>query len=69
MTGYIVHVRSDTITVASKEVDDMRWVELDKAADMLAREDNYSGIHFDLCRKILKGDNYSDDTINQIFME
>ena len=64
MTGYIAHVKSNTITTVSKEVDDMRWVELDEATDMLARENNYSGIHFDLCKKVLQGDNYSADTIN-----
>ena len=63
MTGYIARVKSDTIAVISIEVDDIRWVELDKAADMLARENNYSGLHFDLCRKVLKEDNYSGDTI------
>lgn len=64
MTGYIARVNSDTITAVSKEVDDMKWVELDKAAVMLARENNYSGTHFDLCKKVLQGNNYSIDRIN-----
>lgn len=56
MAGYIARVACDRIKLTSKEVDDMKWVDMDEAEDLLARENNLSGEHFDICKKILNGE-------------
>ena len=53
MTGFIAYVRASEFTL-SNEVDDLIWVDLDKASDMVERESNFSGIHLDRCIEILK---------------
>lgn len=53
MTGFIAYVKSSEFVV-SNEVDSLMWVDLNKAADMVERENNFSGQHLDKCIEILK---------------
>lgn len=53
MTGFLVHVNAADFG-SSKEVDDLFWTDLDKAVNMVERENNYSGIHLDNCIALLK---------------
>ena len=53
MTGFIAYVRSGEFA-SSNEVDDLIWVDLEKASGMLERENNFSGVHLDKCLDILK---------------
>ena len=53
MTGFIAYVRASEFT-SSNEVETLIWVDLDKASDMVERENNFSGVHLDKCIKILK---------------
>ena len=53
MTGFIAYVRSGEFA-SSNEVDDLIWVDLEKASGMLERENNFSGVHLDKCIDILK---------------
>lgn len=39
----------------SQEVDDLRWYKIDEVNDVIARENNYSGEHFDRCMEYMKG--------------
>ena len=52
LTGFIAHVRASKFSV-SNEVDDLMWVDLEKASDMVERENNFSGVHLDKCIEIL----------------
>lgn len=47
MPGFIAYAEDKSLTLEpkSKEVDEMLWVDLDKAADMVLRVDNLSGVH------------------------
>lgn len=47
MPGFIAyaHDKSLTLEPKSKEVDEIQWVDLDKAADMVLRINNLSGYH------------------------
>lgn len=53
MTGFIAYVRASKFT-SSNEVDELIWVDWDKASDIVERENNFSGIHLDKCIEILK---------------
>lgn len=53
LTGFIAYVRTSKFSV-SNEVDDLMWVDLEKASDMVERENNFSGVHLDKCIEILK---------------
>lgn len=53
MTGFIAYVKSAEFS-KSNEVDDLLWVDLDKARTMVERTNNYSGIHLDNCIDYLK---------------
>lgn len=47
MPGFIAYAEDTSLTLKpkSKEVDEMLWVDLDKAADMVLRINNLSGVH------------------------
>ncbi len=53
MTGFIAYVKSSEFG-SSNEVDDLMWVDLDKAVEMVERENNLSGRHLDRCVEIVK---------------
>lgn len=61
MTGFIAYVKASDFGT-SNEVDEFLWVDLDKAADMVERENNYSGIHLDNCIEKIKN-GYGDETL------
>lgn len=54
MTGFLAYVNKKDFGV-SNEVDGLKWVKLNKAGEMLARENNFSGEHFDNCIEFLNG--------------
>ena len=49
MIGFIAYVNKSDFG-KSAEVDDIRWYQLDEVDDVIARENNCSGMHFDKCR-------------------
>lgn len=53
MTGFIAYVKESEFG-NSNEVDGLMWVDLDKAVDMVERENNYSWEHLVNCIKVLK---------------
>ena len=53
MAGFIAYVREREMG-SSNEVDSLMWVDIDKAADMIERENNYSWEHFVNCINLLK---------------
>lgn len=55
MSGFIAYVNKKEFG-DSKEVDELRWESLETAGEMLARENNLSGKHFDECAAFLKGE-------------
>lgn len=54
MIGFIAYVKKSEFT-RSDEVDDIRWYGIDEVSDVIAYENNCSGIHFENCRNILEG--------------
>ncbi len=54
MIGFIAYVKKSRFSI-SKEVDDMRWYQIDEVDAVIARENNCSGMHFDACRAYLEG--------------
>lgn len=52
MIGFIAYVNK-TRFADSDEVDDIKWYKIDEVNDVIARENNCSGIHFDKCREFL----------------
>ena len=56
MTGFIAYVKASEFG-SSNEVDNLMWVDLDKAVTMVEREKNYSGVHLDKCIQRLKTHN------------
>ncbi|MDE6593839.1 MAG: NUDIX domain-containing protein [Oscillospiraceae bacterium] len=56
MPGFIAYVDERwRLSFMSKEVDELLWVELDKAADMVLRVNNFSGKHLDNVIKKITG--------------
>lgn len=53
MTGFIAYVKTSDFGT-SNEVDKLLWADLDKAATMVERKNNYSGIHLDNCIEKMK---------------
>lgn len=49
MIGFIAYVRKTQFT-ESDEVDDLKWYQMDEVDDVIARENNCSGMHWDNCR-------------------
>ena len=56
LTGFIAYVRTSEFAV-SNEVDDLIWVDLEKAPCMVERENNFSGVHLDKCIERLNQSN------------
>lgn len=52
MIGFIANVKKADFT-DSVEVDDIKWYKIDEVNDVIARENNCSGMHFDKCREYL----------------
>ncbi len=52
MIGFIAYVKKSQFT-DSDEVDDLRWYKIDEVEDVIARENNCSGMHFDNCKQFL----------------
>ena len=52
MIGFIAYVKKEKFT-DSEEVDDLKWYKIDEVESVIARENNCSGMHFDLCKKYL----------------
>ena len=52
MIGFIAYVKKSQFT-DSDEVDDLRWYKIDEVEDVIARENNCSGMHFDKCKQFL----------------
>ncbi len=52
MIGFIAYVKKSEFTY-SDEVDDLRWYKIDEIEDVIARENNCSGMHFDKCKQFL----------------
>lgn len=53
MPGFIAHVNAGEFSV-SNEVDALRWCEVEEAARIVERDNNYSGIHLDNCLPKIK---------------
>ena len=52
MIGFIAYVKKSQFT-DSDEVDDLRWYKIDEVENVIARENNCSGMHFDKCKQFL----------------
>ena len=52
MIGFIAYVKKRQFA-DSDEVDDLRWYKIDEVEDVIARENNCSGMHFDKCKQFL----------------
>lgn len=52
MIGFIAHVKRSRFC-HSDEVDDIKWYKIDEVDDVIARENNCSGMHWDKCRDFL----------------
>ena len=52
MTGFIAYVNASEFG-SSNEVDGLVWIDLDKAVNMVERENNYSDVHLDNCISML----------------
>ncbi len=52
MLGFIAYVKKNKFG-SSEEVDDLKWFKIDEVDDVIARENNCSGMHFDACRKFI----------------
>lgn len=61
MTGFIAYVEASDLGT-SNEVDELLWADLDKAAAMVERENNYSGIHLDNCIEKMKNQKGKENT-------
>ena len=53
MIGFIVYVKKASFA-ESNEVDDHKWYKIHEIENVIARENNCSGMHFDMCRKIIE---------------
>lgn len=54
MAGFAAYIKSDTLR-GSLEVDELVWADLNRAVNMVERENNFSGIHLDNVTEHLKG--------------
>lgn len=57
MCGFIAYVEKSPFG-QSKEVDGLVWEDLNRAAELVERENNFSGVHLDNCIKILNKEKY-----------
>ena len=53
MIGFIAYVNKASFA-DSDEVDDLKWYKIDEVDPVIARVNNCSGMHFDMCRKIIE---------------
>lgn len=53
MIGFIVYVKKAPFA-ESNEVDDHKWYKIHEIENVIARENNCSGMHFDMCKKFLR---------------
>ncbi len=53
MIGFIAYVKKMRFR-SSVEVDEIKWYGLDEVDDVIARENNCSGMHFDRCRRLIE---------------
>ena len=53
MIGFIAYVNKSEF-VNSVEVDDLKWYKIKDVEAVIARENNCSGIHFDMCKRFLE---------------
>lgn len=49
MIGFIAYVKKKEFG-NSEEVDDLKWFKIEEVDDVIAREKNCSGMHFDACK-------------------
>lgn len=52
MIGFVAYVKKAEFS-SSVEVDDIKWYKIDEINDVIARENNCSGMHWDKCRDVL----------------
>ena len=52
MIGFIAYVNKAEFTDCV-EVDDIKWYKIDEVDGVIARVNNCSGMHFDMCKKVL----------------
>lgn len=52
MIGFIAYVQKSQFS-NSDEVDDIKWYKIDEVNEVIACENNCSGMHFDKCREFL----------------
>lgn len=52
MIGFIAYVKKRKFK-NSNEVDELKWFKMDEVDAIIARENNCSGMHLDICKKIL----------------
>lgn len=50
MIGFIAYVKKKKFG-NSEEVDDLKWFKIEEVDDVIARENNCSGMHFDECKE------------------
>ena len=53
MLGFIAYVKKSEFG-HSEEVDDLKWFKIGEVGNVIVRENNCSGMHFDNCRKYLE---------------
>ena len=53
MIGFIAYVKKSEFA-DSVEVDDHKWYKISEIDAVIARENNCSGMHFDMCKNFLK---------------
>ncbi|WP_026496319.1 NUDIX domain-containing protein [Butyrivibrio sp. WCD3002] len=53
MIGFIAYVNKSDFA-DSDEVDDLKWYKVHEVEAVIARENNCSGMHFDMCKKYLQ---------------
>lgn len=56
MLGFIAYVKKSEFG-HSEEVDDLKWFKIGEVDDVIVRENNCSGMHFDNCKKYLEENN------------
>ena len=53
MIGFIAFVKKSQFA-DSDEVDDLKWYKIEDVEAVIARENNCSGMHFDMCKRFLE---------------
>lgn len=64
MPGFIAYTKGEPVLfLKSREVDEMLWADLDKAAEMVLRVNNLSGVHLDNVIEKLTGKRLFTDNV------